>query len=355
MSWRDVKPIDCDVHVVVPHTGVLLPYLDDYWRDYVTVRGVRNLDMTSYPPTAPLTSRPDWRPETGHAGTDLALLRRHVFDELGAQIAICNVIWGAQALHHHHLAAALCRAVNSWLAAEWLDQEPRLRASIVVPWQNAAHAVEEIERCAADKRFVQVLLLAMADQPLGREHYWPIYEAAVRHGLPVAIHAGSAYRHAPTSLGWPSTLLEDYVGQASAFQNQLMSLICEGALAKFPNLKVVLVESGVTWLPAFMWRANKIWRAMRMETPWVDRPPAAILRDQVRLTLQPFDAPPDAALVEQVIEQIDSDRTILFATDYPHWQFDEDEVIPPGLSADLARRVLVDNALGTYPRLESLS
>ena len=77
-------------------------------------------------------------------------------------------------------------------------------------------AVDEIERRAADRRFVQILLLAMGEVPLGRRQFWPIYEAAERHRLPIGIHAGSAYRHPVTSLGWPSYYIEDYVGQTQA-------------------------------------------------------------------------------------------------------------------------------------------
>ena len=40
------------------------------------------------------------------------------------------------------------------------------------------------------------------------------------------------------------------------------------------------MESGVSWLPAFMWRANKTWRGVRVEVPWVEREPAAIIRDR---------------------------------------------------------------------------
>ena len=75
------------------------------------------------------------------------------------------------------------------------------------------------------------------------------------------------------------------------FQSQLGSLISEGVFAKFPGLKVVLIELGVTWLPGFLWRFSKFWRGVRAEVPWVDRPPAEIVRDHVRLTIQPFDAP----------------------------------------------------------------
>jgi len=54
----------------------------------------------------------------------------------------------------------------------------------------------------------------MGERPLGRRSYWPIYRAAERHQLPVGIHAGSNYRQAPTSIGWPSYYLEDYVVQS---------------------------------------------------------------------------------------------------------------------------------------------
>ena len=48
----------------------------------------------------------------------------------------------------------------------------------MVPTQNVEYAVDEIERCAKDRRFVQILVLAMQEVPLGRRHFWPIYAAA---------------------------------------------------------------------------------------------------------------------------------------------------------------------------------
>jgi predicted TIM-barrel fold metal-dependent hydrolase len=249
------------------------------------------------------------------------------------------------------MAAAFCGAINEWIARELLDRDPRLRASIVTPIQNVALAVAEIERRAADRRFVQVLLLCMADMPLGRRHYWPIYEAAERLGLPVGIHAGSMYRHAPTSVGWPSYYVEDYVAYAGAFENQLLSMIAEGVFARFPKLTVVLIESGVTWLPAFFWRTNKTWRGVRTEIPWVKRPPAEYVRRHVRCTIQPLDAPPTEAQLAAVIEQIGADDMLLFSTDYPHWQFDGMDALPPPLSGSLAQKILVENPLATYPRL----
>ncbi len=346
--------IDCDVHPAVPGIAALLPYLDDHWREHVLVRGVDRLDMVCDPATAPFSARPDWRPAEGRAGADPERLGREALDHFGSTIAICNCIWGPVALHDEHLGAALCRAMNEWIAREWLDRDPRLRASITVSLQNAELAAAEIERCAVDRRFVQVLVLAMGELPLGRSFHWPVFRAAERLGLPIGVHAGSLYRHAPTAGGWPTTLLGDYVAQSQAMQGQLLSLIAEGVFARFPGLKIVLLESGVTWLPAFMWRAEKTWRALRIELPFVQASPADILRSQVRATVQPFDAPDEPGQLERLIELIGSDEMFLFATDYPHWHFDGDDPLPPGLSPSLRRKLLVENAQATYPRVQEV-
>jgi predicted TIM-barrel fold metal-dependent hydrolase len=342
--------VDCDVHPTVPSIQALVPYLDEFWRDSVEERGISSLESQSYPPHAPITARPDWRGKGGLAATSAAALAP-VFEQFGAGLAICNCLYGVQMIFAEDLAHAFARALNDWVAKEWLDRDPRLRASIVVPLQNVEHAVDEIERCAADPRFVQILVLAMGEVPLGRRHLWPIYAAAQRHGLPIGIHAGSSYKHPVTSLGWPSYYIEDYASQSQGFQSQVASLICEGVFAKFPGLKVVLLESGVTWMPGFLWRFSKFWRGLRTEIPWVDRPPEEIVRDHVRLTIQPLDAPDDPAVAERAIEHLRSDDMLLYASDFPHWQFDGDAVMPAGIPEALRHKIKVDNPLATYPRL----
>ncbi len=344
--------IDCDIHPAVPGMKALLPYLDAHWREQVTTRGIDGMDPMSFPPNVPANCRPDWRPAAGKPGSDLGLLRRHVLDAFGTRAAVCNCLYAAPAAFNPDFGAALAGAINDWIAAEWLDPEPRLRAAIVVSLQDPELAVAEIERRAGDRRFVQVLVPVAGETPLGRRTYWPVWAAAERHRLPLCIHAGSTMRHAVSANGWPSYYLEDYVLISHAFQAQLLSLVAEGVFTKFPNLTVVLAESGFTWLPQFMWRQVKTWRALRAEIPWVDRSPAEIIRDNVRITLQPADAPPDPAALEAILDQIGTDQFLLFSTDYPHWQFDGDEALPAGLPEPLMRKMLVDNALETYPRLK---
>jgi predicted TIM-barrel fold metal-dependent hydrolase len=346
--------IDCDLHPAMPSAQALLPYLDDYWRDQLVNRHIDKYSfvLTSYPPGSPLSARPDWRTASGAPAGDLEAIRRQALDPFGTRLAICNTLHGGVALFNEDMAAALCSAVNDWVARELLDRETRLRASILIPAHNPALAVKEIGRMAKDRRFVQVLLFAMGEMLLGRRLYWPIYAVAEKLGLPIGIHAGSTYHHAPMASGWPAHRVEDYVAQSAAFESQVLSFLVEGVFQKFPALKLVLIESGFTWLPTLLWRTSKTWRGVRPEVPWIDRPPAEILREHVRLTLQPVDAPKgDPEPLKRTLEHIGCDRMLLFSTDYPHWHFDGEDVLPDGLPAETVRRLMVDNPLDTYPRL----
>ena len=357
MAFSSMQAIDCDIHPALPSTRALLPYLDDYWREHIIRRGIDadSFETSSYPSNAPLNCRPDWHPGKDASAAGVKAVRDQLLVPFQPQFAICNMLHGASIVFNEDLSAALCRGVNNWVAAELLDRDPRLRASILVPPHSPVLAVQEIERLAQDNRFVQVLLPALGEMPLGRRSHWPIYEAAERHDLPIGIHAGSTFRHPPSALGWPSYYLEDYVSQATGFAGVLSSLVTEGVFTKFPELKVVLIESGVTWLPAYLWRINKTWRGVRAETPWVDRLPSEIIRKHVRLTIQPFDEPPEPSQLQTILEEIGSDEMLLFSTDYPHWHFEGTGAIPDGLPKELVQKILIDNPLATYPRLSKMA
>ncbi|MGE0850093.1 MAG: amidohydrolase family protein [Hyphomicrobiaceae bacterium] len=341
--------IDCDLHPRPPTPRELSRFMNEHWRDTVELRGIETWDSIAYPPNAPLTRRPDWR--KAEADSTPASLAADTLDRFGFAHAICNSLFPVQAFRDEKLGAVFASALNDWLAAEWLAKDGRLRGSAVLPIQSPERSEEEIERLAGDRRFVQVMLLAMGEHPLGKPMYWPIYAAAERHGFTIGIHAGSSYHHAVTGSGWPSYYLEDYAAQALGFHTQLGSLICEGVFVKYPKLKVVLIESGITWLPPYLWRLCKFWRGVRNEVPWIDRSPEEFVRDHVRLTLQPFDAPSSAAHIGRFMDQLQSDDMLLFSTDFPHWQFDGADMLPPGLSPALTRKILIDNPLATYPRL----
>lgn len=342
--------IDCDFHPRAPSARALRKYMDERWRLIAEVRGIDAWESIAYPPNAPLTMRPDWR--AAGADADPVKAAQATLDRFGFAHAICNPLFPVQTFRDEALAATFARALNDWLAEEWLAKDTRFKGSVVLPIQSTERAVEEIERRAGDPRFVQVLLLVFGEKPLGKSVYWPVYAAAERHGFTVGIHAGSSYHLPVTGSGWPTYYLEDYAAQALGFHTQVGSLVSEGVFAKFPKLKVVLMESGVTWLPPYLWRLAKFWRGLsRIEVPWVDRSPEEIVRDHIRLTTQPFDGLPGAAHIGRLMDQLQSDEMLLFSTDFPHWQYDGDDMLPPGLAPAVRRKILIDNALATYPRL----
>src|SRR5207245_11732449 len=115
-----------------------------------------------------------WRPAQGKPASDLTMVQRGAFDQLGSSHAICNVLYGAQAVFDPYMASAFCKAINDWIAAECLSKDSRLRASIVVPMQAPDLAIEEIERRAGDIRFVSILVLAQGESLLGRRTCWPV-------------------------------------------------------------------------------------------------------------------------------------------------------------------------------------
>ena len=114
-------------------------------------------------------------------------------------------------------------------------------------------------------------------------------------------------------------------------------------------LRVALIEGGCTWLPSLMWRLDKEWKGLRREIPWNTRLPSEYIREHIRLTIQPIDAPPDPTHFLQIIDQVGSDELLMFSTDYPHWHFDTPEdALPVQLPESLARKIMAENARSFY-------
>jgi uncharacterized protein len=128
MTARLEGAIDCDVHPSVPALAALLPYLDDYWRDMIEVRGIEGFESRAYPPLVPASARPDWKGDQIRAAESVDKVKAQLLDRWQLSGAILNCVYGVQQINDEGLEAALCTAVNDWLAREWLDRDPRLLA-----------------------------------------------------------------------------------------------------------------------------------------------------------------------------------------------------------------------------------
>ena len=341
--------IDCDIHNELQGHDMLYPYLDDHWVAYLSESGFDGPNANDYPLTAPTSARAGTKPEIGRAGSRLDLVQTQVLDPWDVEIGILTCNYRIQSVFNDDLAVSLATAINQWQVDHWLEQDSRLRGSLVVPSQNPILAAEEIERFGAHPGFVQVLVPVRSDAPYGKRFYDPMFKAAEKYNLVVGIDFGGAPGIPPSAAGWPSTYIEEYTDMSQVFQSQVASLVVDGAFARFPDLRVSLIEGGFTWLPAWMWRLDKEWKGLRREIPWVKEAPSEYVKQHVRMTLQPLDAPPDSEQLLQVIDQLQSDDMLMFATDYPHWHFDSaQEAIPQGLSESLLEKILRGNARAWY-------
>lgn len=347
--WRGI--VDCDVHNAFRSLSDLLPYIEDVWKSRVAF-GFSGVGPGYY--SAVGVMRRDAKPDDGSTeGSDPALTRSQLLDTYGIDYAILT---GAEILRvatmtDPNYAAALARAYNRWMVDTWLAADERFLGALIVAPQDPLLAAEEIDRVGDHPRIVEVLMGSATQVPYGRRQYWPIYEAAARHGLPIAIHPGtegSGIANPPTAAGYPSTYLEWHTDLSQNFMAQLVSLVCEGVFVQFPDLKFVLTEGGVSWLPHLMWRLDKNWKALRSDVPWLTRLPSEYIKENVRLTTQPIEEPENPEQLLQIFEMIDARHTVMFSSDYPHWDFDDPFWAFRFVPDDLKRHIFSETARDVY-------
>lgn len=344
---------DCDIHPTPNTTRDLYPWLDQRWRSHVETFGALRRQGVqtgpAYPKGQPEAARRDAWPEGGRPGSSLPFMQRQHLNANNVALGVLTTISPHPGAYQNpDMSAAFCRAVNEWQKAEWTSKDKRLKGSIVVPYEHGDLAAAEIEHWADDSDFVQVLLLSRTVEPMGQRRYWPLFAAAERAKLPVGVHAFGNGAHAITSGGWPSFYIEEMVGHAQTCQSQITSLVVEGAFERFPGLRIIIIEGGFAWLPPLAWRLDKHWSRLKAETPHLKRLPSDYIHDHVWITTQPMEEPQSRQHILDIFEWIGWDR-LLFASDYPHWDFDDPaRCLPISITDDQAQRFFLDNALSLY-------
>ena len=348
-----MKIIDTDVHPRWGSLEELAHYVPEPWRTKLLERRIVH-PHNGYPNPVATHRRDAAPPGGGQPGSDPAFMIEDLIDRFRMDYVILmgeSAQLNISAMANADAAAALATGYNDWLIDCWFSRDPRFLGSIFVATQDPLLAAAEIERVGGHPQFVQIALGSGARAPYGQRVYHPIYAAAERHGLHIAIHPlneGSLIFGAPTPVGYPSYYFEYHVLAVSALQAHLVSMIVEGVFEKFPGLKLVIVESGVGWLPPLMWRMDKEWKSLRVETPWLKKPPSEIIREHVRLTTQPLDEPENSVHLPSLLEMFPAEEILMFSSDYPHWDFDDPTRVFSGFPEATRRRIFYENAKELY-------
>jgi predicted TIM-barrel fold metal-dependent hydrolase len=280
-------------------------------------------------------------------------LARHFFDVYQIEYGILNPenVLSIGLSPEPDYAAAQASAINDVFVEEWLPVDARFRYSLAVAPNDPELAAREIRRLGNRPGVVQVLMPSGARIPYGQRLFHPIYAASVERDLPVAIHPGTegvGISGAPTAAGYPSSYLEWHTGLVGSFMAHLISLVTEGVFVKFPELKFVLIEGGVCWLPPLLWRLDKNWKALRQAAPWLDRLPSEIVFEHVYLTTQPIEEPDRLDHFQRMLEMFPAERMLMFSSDFPHWDGDTPDFTARKFPATMRSRVMHETARALY-------
>lgn len=343
--------IDADVHPWINgDIKGLLPYLGKTWEKRFEGR----LTLPNHPLRPPLARATSNRidaipPNGGEPGSDPIFMQKELLDRYHIKYAVLSSIQAGKlvAIPNTNEALALATAFNDYFLNEFLTVDPRYKLAMCVAVHDPLEAAKEIRRLGHEKGVVAVFMPLM-NILMGNRFYNPIYEVAEELGLPILIHPTGTEGGFSTSVsfagGVPSSYIERHTDFPQIAIANLNSMIFEGVFNRFPNLKVVLAEFGFSWLAHLMWRMDQNWRQFRKEVPWVQEEPSKYVLKNVKLTSQPIEEPEKNKYLLQVLDMIHAEKTLMFSTDYPHWDNDFPDQTFRTVPDELKQRIFHDNA-----------
>ncbi len=221
----------------------------------------------------------------------------------------------------------LARGSMEYMLGEIVDPDEGVYTAIPMPLRDPEAAVELIDEYG-DERAVSAICLvtAGAEPPLGNRKYEPIYAAAEDAGLPAIFHTGGSGLDRYHLKGYEKFIETHTLGFLEGNMSQLTSLVIQGIPEKFPDLNLVFQESGIMYVPMLMYRLDEEYMKRPSEAPLLERRPSEYITDMYFGT-QPMERPPDQEYFRKTLEVIDGPSQLLYASDFPHWDFDRPSVI----------------------------
>jgi predicted TIM-barrel fold metal-dependent hydrolase len=350
-----LRLIDTDIHNDLPSKEELKPFLPVEWHPWLA-NGGPGMAVRYYANMGSGRMDDSVREEDNLCAGDPDWVVQQLLTKYRIDIGILTgSIIGVAIQHDWRFQTALASAYNDWTLAKWVRPYDCFKGSIAVAAQHAEESAREIHRLGDDTGMVQVLMPSAARLPYGNPHYWPIYRAAVEYDLPVAIHVGAegtGLANAPTGVGYPTTYLEFHTDHSQTMMAHCVSMVAEGVFEEFPTLKFAFIEGGVCWAPYVMYRLDRLYPALKAEVPYLKKRPSEYILGNCYWSTQPIEEPDDAQQLLALLKMMHAEKTVVFASDYPHWDFDNPLTAFKFFPPDLKRRIFVDNALEMYgPRL----
>jgi predicted TIM-barrel fold metal-dependent hydrolase len=354
---RELTVVDCDVHIYET-PAALAPHCAQPWRRTLEYFATLPATYLGGPGFAPyLDAWPDFPPgstRTGAVATPAQM--RTDLDDLGVDVGIlipdCFLLHAA--IRQPDYAVELARAYNRWLVDEWLADGDGLKGAVLAPPHDPAAAAEEIRRYAGHPDVCAVYLpIACVDPLYGHRRYDPTWDAAQETGLPLILHSGVAVHPVfPFNLHGFDTLLSAHVlAHPFSLMANLTSLLETGVPVRFPGLRFVLTEAGLGWVPFFLLRLDREHLSMRRDWPLLADRPSVYVKQSVFFSTQPLEESRRMQELATLISLFDGEDNVVFASDWPHLDFDHPAKV---LQIPLRDEALAKILGGTATRLFGL-
>ena len=331
--------VDADVHINEDPLE-LARYCDEPWRAaleetrhstrrYLDIPGFA-IDWEGIDPPSPgrmpvgvaAGSRDDPVTRVARSGAELDA----ELGDLGIDAAIVfpDHLLTLAALPNPFYACAIARAYNRWLTEEVLDDTDRLFGAVVAAPHDPADAAREIRKHASSRQVRAVYLPTATINPLwGDRRYDPIFQAAEETGLPVCLHSvGCIHPNFPHQVqGIETELCRHAIVHPFSVMANLVSLISTGVPVRFPKLKIVFTEAGISWVPFIAWRLDKEYGEKRRELPFLEDRPSHYVK-KFFFSTQPVEEPDNPKALVALVEAFGGVAPFIFASDWPHHDFD---------------------------------
>ena len=235
----------------------------------------------------------------------------------------------------------LITAYNRWFTERILAHEARVKSMLALPFNSPEACLRTIREFGEKPGVVGFLVTSQRQAPVFRNDYMPVYRELEERGLPLGFHAGPDYSVGKQMNRFVSVHAMSFV---TCNMVHLTNWIINGLPERFPRLKVIWIESGLAWLPFMMQRLDHEYLMRQSEAPRLKKLPSEDMREMY-YTSQPMEAS-NMKLLEATLEAINAGTQLLYASDWPHWDFDVPGRIAglPFLSEQEKRNILGENA-----------
>ena len=252
--------------------------------------------------------------------------RLELLDELGVQRTLMFPTLASlieeRMRHHPELIHAVIHSLNEWLYETWsFNYKDRILTTPVITLPIVEKAIAELNW--AVERGAKAILVRPAPVPgyggsrsFALEEFDPFWKRVVETGVLVAMHSSDS-GYAKYTSDWEGGTNEMLPFKPNAFraisewrpiQDAVAAWVCHGALFRFPELKIALIENGSSWVSPLLDQLADVYKKMPHE--FLGDPVEAV-RNSIHVS--PFYEED----LGELVDLIGVDR-VLFGSDYPH-------------------------------------